>query len=80
MAQADSNKTTPAPVDPTIAQDNSLEGFASLYADIAAFWPTYEAAIQRRNTELTRRTGISLLLDPPNRRRNEKDVGCSDHH
>lgn len=57
MAQADSNHSTPGPVDP-LAQDNLLERFAILYAEKEAFRPTYEAAQDRREAELARRTGI----------------------
>jgi hypothetical protein len=40
-------------------EDNSLiERFARLYGEIEAFRPTYEAALERREAELTRRTGI----------------------
>ena len=42
-----------------MAQDESLiEKFAAAYREIEAFRPTYEAAVDRRNAELTRRTGI----------------------
>jgi hypothetical protein len=40
-------------------EDNSLiERFARLYGELEAFRPTYEAAWERRDAELERRTGI----------------------
>lgn len=37
---------------------NLIEKFADLYREIEAFRRTYDSAIQHRNAELTRRTGI----------------------
>ena len=35
-----------------------FEKFIILYADLAAYLPTYEAAWERRDREIARRTGI----------------------
>jgi hypothetical protein len=37
---------------------NLIEKFAALFDEIEAFRPTFESAVQRRDAELTRRTGI----------------------
>jgi hypothetical protein len=44
-----------------MTKDNSLiERFARLYGEIEAFRPTYEAAWERRDDEIARRTGIKI--------------------
>jgi hypothetical protein len=62
MTQGNSVHSTP-PTNTAISQNRDLSGtliekFASLYGDIEAFRPTYDAALERREAELTRLTGI----------------------
>jgi hypothetical protein len=40
--------------------NTTVERLTTAYAELAAFLPTFEAAIARRDQEISRRTGMEL--------------------
>jgi hypothetical protein len=43
--------------------NTTAERFATAYAELAAFLPTFESAIAGRDQEIVRRTGIAPALE-----------------